>query len=157
MLSPGAVCSYLRHLRPFLLYQFKTYIWPGGRGYNAARGLIFLHLQFAFFLLKNTWKPNILDFLLFKGGKCQTSNQEKLRRNSLLFWKKASYDTMYKFQKYFFEKCLKFGTLFCVVFHVIYCLFSFLLLYHYQSSKLQKIPRLRLKIHGAFQHKNIYT
>ena len=35
--SPGAVCSYLRHLRPFLLYQSKKYIW--GRA-NAARGLI---------------------------------------------------------------------------------------------------------------------
>ena len=28
--SPGAVCSCLRHLRPFLLYQSKKYIWGGG-------------------------------------------------------------------------------------------------------------------------------
>ena len=33
--SPGALCSCLRHLRPFLLYQSKI-----GRGYNVARGLI---------------------------------------------------------------------------------------------------------------------
>ena len=33
-----AVCSYLRHLRSFLMYQSKKYILGGG--YNAARGLI---------------------------------------------------------------------------------------------------------------------
>ena len=36
--SPGAVCSFLRHLRPFLLYQSRKFIWGGG--YNAARSLI---------------------------------------------------------------------------------------------------------------------
>ena len=38
----GAVCSWPWHLRPFLLYQSKKYIWGGG--YNSARGLISWHL-----------------------------------------------------------------------------------------------------------------
>ena len=36
--SPRAVCSCLRHLHPFLLYQSKIIIQGGG--YNTARGLI---------------------------------------------------------------------------------------------------------------------
>ena len=43
--STGAVCSCLRHLRPFVLYHSKEYLRKGG-GYNAARGLISWDIAF---------------------------------------------------------------------------------------------------------------
>ena len=64
--SPGAVCSCLWHLRPFLLYQFKNYMW-GGRWGIALPGVWFQGTLPAFFTSKDAffinWKVNCTSFL----------------------------------------------------------------------------------------------
>ena len=49
---------------------------------------------------------------VFKGKKCQTSNQEK---SPISFYRIYYFCKMYNFQKYFFDKFLQFGTLWLLI------------------------------------------
>ena len=70
--SPGAVCSCIRHLRPFSLYQSLKDKW--GWGYNAARGLISRDIAIKFWrfvgikhkktqVKRNIFRRNVISFL----------------------------------------------------------------------------------------------
>ena len=80
--TSGAVCSCLRHLRPFILYQSKKYIWGGGILYQSKKYIWGGGYDFKGHCHRKNWTNHYL--LLF------ISTQKSLFKRLKNLWKSFS-------------------------------------------------------------------
>ena len=105
----------------FHLYALNSVLWKFLRFFLDLKLYMYTYIIYS---LLNIWKQQNLGFACIQGGKTSKYKSryksEKIHFLSnfvlqdLLFWQKARYETMYNFQKYFFQKTCNLGHCACI-------------------------------------------